>query len=159
MAIVLRAIRRPEHAQFVAQLLLDESRWFDFPEGVNLECSSGPTEWNFVAVTLDGIPLGFGRLKHVADLGVLVASYAVQERWRRQGVGRTILGHLHTLAGGVLERGLIASVYADNLASLALCQAHFGPELYRGEAKGKDVVVFGDAVAESTIWPEGEPVS
>ena len=154
MSLVLRAIRSAEHEQFVSQLLVREARWFRFLDGgPHLRKSHGPTEWNFVAVTPDGFPLGFGRLVYQDEMGVLVGSYAVEERWRRRGVGRLILGHLHTLAA-YLDSGFIAAVFGNNASSLGLCQAHFGPELYRGDVDGAEVVVFGDAKAEASIWPE-----
>ena len=54
--------------------------------------------WKYfiVAETLDGVFIGCGQLKHHNDGSIELASIAVEEAYRKQGVGRAIIEELLT---------------------------------------------------------------
>lgn len=171
----------PDGKPFVDALLASEAKWFHFPGGFHHDritdreanwlvlephhvhdrtCfdDPGPAHGKPSAICGKwagerGRLVGFARLWFHPQYGVLVASYAVAEPFRRQGYGRAILRELHK----VCERrdlGMIAAVKKSNAPSLALCAEHFGPSLFEGDAPGSDepVVVFGDTRAVERIF-------
>jgi ribosomal protein S18 acetylase RimI-like enzyme len=173
----------PDGRAFVDGLLAREAKWFHFPGGFH-HGATNDQECNLLALEpahehsracyddpgpSHGKPslicgkwagergpfVGFGRLWFHPQYRVLVASYAVDEAHRRRGVGRAILQALHEMAKR-RQLGLICAVLKSNAPSLALCEQHFGPSLFEGEAPGATelVVCFGDERAVGRIFAD-----
>lgn len=108
--------------------VLEQLRWY---LGFYRTASKNGAYRLYLFRLLDGTPVGYGALK--LEHGRLLVTECVGEGYRKQGIGRSILGEMVSIAKRE-GRELVAEIRADNRASVTLHE-QAGLELFETATK------------------------